>query len=62
MGKYLLEDVLKKWARGTLTPEQTIGQVLLLVQDLSARVGQLEKAAEKQRNGQSGLKKGRFET
>ncbi|MCP5096724.1 MAG: hypothetical protein GY943_14320 [Chloroflexi bacterium] len=58
MGKYSLNEVLKRWTQGTLTPEQTIGQVLLLVQDLSERVGHLEKLAEKQRNSQSSIKKG----
>jgi hypothetical protein len=50
MGNYSLSEVIKRWEHGTLTVEQTIGQVLLLVQDLSDRVGTVEKAVEKHRN------------
>ena len=49
MGKYSLDEVLKRWEHGTLTAEQTIGQVLLLVQELSSRVGRLEKTAAAER-------------
>lgn len=51
MGSYVLEEVIKRWERGKLTTEQTLGQLLLLVQSLSKRVGALERDAEKQRNG-----------
>ena len=50
MGNYSLDEVITRWERGTLTAEQTIGQVLLLLQKVSQRVGVLEKAAEEKRN------------
>ena len=43
MSAYELETVLKKWKRGDLTSEQAVGQVLLLLEALSVRVGNLEK-------------------
>ena len=51
MGNYVLSDVIKRWERGKLTTEQAIGQLLLSLQELSNRVGVLEKGAELQRNG-----------
>ena len=51
MGNYVLSDVIKRWERGKLTTEQAIGQLLLSLQELSNRVGLLEKGAELQRNG-----------
>ena len=43
MSTYELETVLKKWKRGDLTAEQAVGQLLLLLEALSVRVGNLEK-------------------
>lgn len=43
MAAYSLETVLLKWEKGELSPEQTIGQTLLLVQELAERLGNLEK-------------------
>ncbi|GIK55558.1 MAG: hypothetical protein BroJett015_12210 [Chloroflexota bacterium] len=43
MAAYSLETVLLKWEKGELSPEQAIGQTLLLVQELAERVGNLEK-------------------
>lgn len=51
MGNYSLDEVIKRWERGTLTTEQAVGQLLLIARTLSRRVGALEKRAEKQRNG-----------
>ncbi len=51
MSSYSLEEVIKRWERGKLTTEQMMGQIILLIQHLSERVGALEKAAEKERNG-----------
>ena len=51
MGSYSLDEVIKRWERGKLTTEQMIGQIILLVKQLSDRVGALEKTAEKDRNG-----------
>ncbi len=56
MGNYALSDIIKRWERGKLTTEQAIGQLLLSLQELSTRVGMLEKGAELQRNGGSTLK------
>ncbi|MBX3056066.1 MAG: hypothetical protein KF770_06290 [Anaerolineae bacterium] len=43
MAAYSLETVLLKWEKGELSPEQAIGQTLLLVQELAERVGNVEK-------------------
>ena len=43
MSAYDLETVLKKWKRGDLTAEMAVGQILLQLQHLSGRVGNLEK-------------------
>ena len=43
MSAYELETVLKKWKKGDLTAEQTVGQILLQLQLLSGRVGVLER-------------------
>ncbi len=43
MSAYDLETILKKWKRGDLTTEMAIGQILLQLQLLSKRVGDLEK-------------------
>ena len=43
MSAYNLETVIKKWGQGTLTSEQAIGQILLMIKELSGRVGELEK-------------------
>jgi len=53
MGSYALTDVVKRWERGKLTTEQAIGQLLLLLQELSNRVGILEKNAKIERNGKN---------
>lgn len=54
MSSYTLEDVIKKWEHGKLTTEQAIGQMLLLLQALSQRVGALEKTAVRQRDEGNG--------
>lgn len=43
MSAYDMDSILNKWERGTITTEQAIGQILLLIQGLSQRVGNLEK-------------------
>lgn len=43
MSAYELETVLKKWKRGDLSVEQAVGQLMLLLEALSARVGSLER-------------------
>lgn len=42
MSAYTLETVLQKWEKGTLTTEQAVGQILLLLQNMAARIGRLE--------------------
>ena len=49
MSSYTLDELIKKWAKEELTPEQTIGQVLLQMQTLSTRIGNLEKRSEQNR-------------
>lgn len=51
MGSYSLDEVIKRWELGKLTTDQMIGQIILLMQHLSDRVGTLEKVVEKERNG-----------
>lgn len=46
MSAYELDTVLKKWEREELTTEQAVGQILLLLQSISQRVGRLEVAQE----------------
>jgi len=42
MGTYPLEFIIREWGKGNLTIEQVLGQVLLLLQQLEARVCELE--------------------
>lgn len=46
MGSYTLDEVIKRWDRGRLTTDQAVGQILLILQILSQRVGKLEQQAE----------------
>jgi len=46
MSAYDLDTMLKKWEREELTTEQAVGQILLLLQSISHRVGRLEVAQE----------------
>jgi len=41
-----MDSLLNKWERGTITTEQAIGQILLVIQGLSQRVGNLERRME----------------
>ncbi|WP_420627579.1 hypothetical protein [Candidatus Leptofilum sp.] len=59
MGNYTLDEVIRRWTRGDITTEQTVGQTLLIVQDIARRVGVLEKLREEERNGR---KTGKDET
>ncbi|MBC7249451.1 MAG: hypothetical protein H5T62_04135 [Anaerolineae bacterium] len=43
MGTYPLEFIIREWGKGNLTIEQVLGQVLLLLQQLEARVRELER-------------------
>jgi hypothetical protein len=51
MSSYSLDEVTKRWGRGTITAEQAIGQMLLLIRELTERIGALEKQQETRRNG-----------
>lgn len=46
MGAYDLDTMLKKWEREELTTEQAVGQILLLLQSISQRVGRVEVTQE----------------
>ncbi|MEM7332871.1 MAG: hypothetical protein AAF490_12355 [Chloroflexota bacterium] len=43
MSAYSLEEISRKWRKGTLTSEQAIGQLLQVVVELNGRVGVVEK-------------------
>ncbi|MCP4359061.1 MAG: hypothetical protein GY796_13680 [Chloroflexi bacterium] len=43
MSAYELTTLLQKWEKGELTNEQAVGQVLLMIKELSDRVGKLER-------------------
>ncbi len=49
MSAYDMDSLLNKWERGTITTEQAIGQILLLIQGVSQRVGDLEKRMAQRR-------------
>ena len=38
MGTYGLQEVIRRWGRDQLTPEQAIGQILLLLVELHERL------------------------
>ena len=59
MGVYGIEEIIKRWRMGNLTSEQAIGQILQLLQNLSQRVGVLEKRLERQRNAPESARKKR---
>lgn len=46
VGTYGLESVILAWGRGDLTIEQTIGQILLLLQELEERLRSMEHRLE----------------
>lgn len=58
MSSYDLDRVIKLWERDQLTNEQAIGQLLLQVQALGQRVGELEKRLEGWQRGNRGQEKG----
>ena len=49
MSAYDMDSLLNKWERGTITTEQAIGQILLLIQGVSQRVGDLERRMAQRR-------------
>lgn len=42
MTRYELPELIKRWERGDITPEQAIGQMLLWLAALAERVTKLE--------------------
>ncbi|MGD9099391.1 MAG: hypothetical protein PVF45_02845 [Anaerolineae bacterium] len=57
MSTYGLDEVIKMWGVGKLTPEQAIGQILLLIQERDERLQELEdrvSALRQALNGDSG--------
>ncbi len=42
MGTYALEHLILEWGKGTLTEEQAIGQVLLLIQEVRKQLVEIE--------------------
>jgi len=47
MGTYGLEGVIHAWEQEQLTTEQTIGQILLLLQELEEHLRRLERRLER---------------
>jgi exonuclease VII small subunit len=43
MGAYSLEEIMKRWQKGELTTEQAVGQILQVMQNVSQRLGNLER-------------------
>ncbi len=56
MGVYSLDELVRRWQISDLTTEQAIGQMLLVLQELDARVQELERAQPK-RQAASPLRK-----
>jgi len=50
MSAYQLDDLIAKWKLAAITPEQTIGQILLLLQALIERLEILKQQMKRQRN------------
>ena len=46
MNPYELKQIIKMWEQETLTAEQAIGQILLHLQTIGQRLGQLEQRLE----------------
>jgi len=51
MNPYELKQVIKMWEQETLTAEQAIGQILLHLQAVGQRLGQLEQRVEQRVSG-----------
>ena len=49
MSRYDVQKLISMWARERLTPEQAMGQILLHIEDLSKRVGEVEKRTDPDR-------------
>ena len=51
MGTYGLQEVVRRWGRGQPTPEQAVGQILLLLVELDKRLQKLERRGEPSSKG-----------
>lgn len=51
MGTYGLDEIIHRWGQGTLTVEQVIGQILLLLQSLEERLRDIEQRSSTFRRG-----------
>jgi hypothetical protein len=49
MSHYEIDEIITRWAKSELTAEQAIGQILLHLQALTKRMGQIEKQLTRQR-------------
>ena len=56
MGAYSMEELVRRWQTGELLTEQAIGQILLLLKELDARLAKLERqpSPPKKRKAQQG--------
>ncbi len=54
MSTYGLENVIRMWGAGQLTPKQTIGQMLQLICDMDKRIKELERDKERRDRGERG--------
>lgn len=51
MSRYEMSQLIKRWEQSAISPEQAIGQLLLHVQDLLARVKTLEQQVQRRGAG-----------
>lgn len=51
MSRYEMSQLIKRWEQSAISPEQAIGQLLLHVQDLLARVKTLEQQGQRRGAG-----------
>jgi hypothetical protein len=53
MKRYDLPELIKRWERGDITPEQAIGQILLWLATVLERVTKLEASNKKQQESKA---------
>ncbi len=57
MSAHPLKDVIKLWEVEKLTQEQVIGQILLLLQEIHKRLGDLERRQSESRRADEGAER-----
>jgi hypothetical protein len=57
MSAHPLEKVIELWGLEKLTQEQVLGQILLLLQEIHERLGDLERRQSESRRGDEGVKR-----